>query len=128
MRPKTTLAILLILLPAIPFPAFSLTPEQCRVATESCMSKCPGLWPPTASQECYDKCNSKLSGPCAGIGASGANATNKGPAGPTKGTHPIVGVSPPASVGVNKGPLGGATTTPLGGRTTTIEKSSGGKH
>src|SRR6266478_3289744 len=120
MRSKTTLAILLILLPAIPFPAFSLTPEQCRVATESCMSKCPGLWPPTASQECYDKCNSKLSGPCTGIGASGANA-NKGPAGPTKGTHPIVGVSPPASVGVNKGPLGGATTTPLG--TTTIEKS-----
>jgi len=47
MRSKKTLAILLfILLPAFMYPAFSLTPEQCRVATESCMSKCPGLWPP----------------------------------------------------------------------------------
>src|SRR5438270_8205644 len=144
MRPKTTLAILLILLPAIPFPAFSLTPEQCRVATESCMSKCPGLWPPTAAQECYDKCNSKLSGPCAGIGASGANATNKGPAGPTKGTHPIVGV-PPSNAGTNKGPSGptptkgthpvsvsppvsaGTNKGTTGGGTTTIEKSGGGK-
>jgi len=32
-----------------------------------------------------------------------------GSTGPTKGTHPIVGVSPPATTGVNKGPLGGST-------------------
>jgi hypothetical protein len=98
MRSKKTLAILLfILLPAFVYPAFSLTPEQCRVATESCMSKCPGLPDPI---ECYDRCNSPIHGPCAGIGASGANATNKGPAGPTKGTHPIVGV-PPSHAGTN---------------------------
>jgi hypothetical protein len=118
MRSKTTLAILLILLPAIPFPAFSLTPEQCRVATESCISKCdPGKL--DTHDDCIAACSSKLSGPCA-ANLRGSPASNKGPTGPTKGPHPIVGVSPPASVGVNKGPPGASPTT--------LEKSGGAKH
>jgi hypothetical protein len=99
-------------------PAFSLTPEQCRVATESCISKCdPGKL--DTHDDCIAACSSKLSGPCA-ANLRGSPASNKGPVGPTKGTHPIVGVSPPASVGVNKGP-------PSAGPTT-LEKSGGGKH
>jgi hypothetical protein len=110
MRSKKTLAILLfILLPAFMYPAFSLTPEQCSVATENCIRACTGKGDPNTVSECRGQCTSPIHGPCAGIGASGANATNKGPAGPTKGTHPIVGVSPPATTGVNKGPLGGST-------------------
>jgi hypothetical protein len=45
-------------------PAFSLTPEQCRVATESCISKCdPGKL--DTHDDCIAACSSKLSGPCA---------------------------------------------------------------
>ena len=99
-------------------PAFSLTPEQCNAATESCISKCdPGKL--DTHLDCIAACSSKLSGPCA-ANLRGSPASNKGPAGPTKGTHPIVGVSPPANAGANKGPSSGGTTV--------LEKSSGSKH
>ena len=126
MRSKTSVvtlfhppAIFFVIVSSV-LPAFSLTPEQCRVATESCMSKCNPGNPNNA--DCYAACNSKLSGPCA-ANLRGSPAANKGPpapTGPTKGPHPIGGVSPPASVGVNKEP-------PSAGPTT-LEKSGGGKH
>jgi hypothetical protein len=120
MRSKKALVPLfgVLLLPAFMYPALSLTPEQCRVATESCIGKCDPRQLDT-HDDCVAACSSKLSGPCA-ANLRGSPASNKGPAGPTKGTHPIVGVSPPANAGANKGPSSGGTTV--------LEKSSGSKH
>jgi hypothetical protein len=119
MRSEKILAISFILLVNSLYPAFSMTPEQCRAAAESCMRDCTGVGDPIKVTECRDRCNSPLHGPCAGAaGASGASA-NKGPVGPAKGTRPIV-ASPPSSAGVNKGSSGGSTTT--------LEKSNSGKH
>ena len=123
MRSKTSVvtlfhppAIFFVIVSSV-LPAFSLTPEQCRAATESCIGNCdPGK---LNVDDCRAACSSKLSGPCA-ANLRGSPASNKGPAAPTKGTHPIVGVSPPASAGANKGPPGAGPTT--------LEKSGGGKH
>src|SRR5262249_57168797 len=67
-------------------PAFSLTPEQCNAATESCIGKCDPR-DLANHEDCVAACSSKLSGPCA-ANLRGSPAANKGPpapTGPTKG-------------------------------------------
>src|SRR6266702_421889 len=89
MQKMSAICFRIILVPAFiyviassSFPVFSMTPEQCRVKTESCIRACSGSsTDSTKVIECYDRCNSPLvSCNVTGCGTS-IKGTNRDPAG-----------------------------------------------